>query len=204
MINRLSKTKAFTLLEVLVVLLLVSLIFTVVFSVFRSTGIGALSLTKDAEALKQKAFLKYRLKHQLEGLIRDFELKKEEDGEIYLSFVTSVGEVYSGVVQVYYRFADNKLFYCEKPFQNVEADFISAHNISGGDKPLLYRVFQNSFSCEKKEYVVGNFNKFKVRVFYRGRWYSEEESFRGKPEKVEITLDNTKLIAIVRVGQVYP
>ncbi len=170
--------KGFTLFEILVVLLLVSILFGVVISVVRSVGQGSLVIKEEAEKLREKVYLAYRLKHQLEGLKRNLILKKDEEN-FYLAFVTSSGEVYPGVVKVRYRFSEGKLFYCES----------------------LY-TFNDLLSCEKdSETLVGHFKSFKVKVFYRGRWYPEDKDFSGIPEKVKIFLDDTQIIAEIWIGR---
>ncbi|WP_297057601.1 prepilin-type N-terminal cleavage/methylation domain-containing protein [Thermosulfurimonas sp.] len=172
--------RGFTLLEILVVLLLLSLIFGTVVAVFRSAGRGALTLQQDAEHLYRKILLSYRLRYQIEGLLRSFRLERREDG-LYMGFITSVGETYPGVVQVRYRYEDKELFYCEKPYPYGEI-----------------------FSCDEgQEVSLGIFENFKIKVFYKGRWWSEDEGFFGSPEKVEVNLEGTRMIVSVRVGRVW-
>ncbi|HFC98621.1 MAG TPA: prepilin-type N-terminal cleavage/methylation domain-containing protein [Thermosulfurimonas dismutans] len=172
--------RGFTLLEVLVVLLLLALIFGAVITVFRTAGRGALTLQRDAERLSRRTLLSYRLRYQLEGLLRSFRLERRED-VLYMGFVTSVGETYPGVVQVRYRYKGKELFYCEKPYPYGEI-----------------------LSCdESREISLGTFENFKVMVFHGGRWWSEEEGFFGTPEKVEVDLEDTRMIVPVRVGRVW-
>ncbi len=170
--------KGFTLLEILVVLLLLSLIFGTVVTVFRTAGQGALLLKRDAERLYQRAFLAYRLRHQLEGLLRSFRLEKRE-GTLYMGFVTSSGENYPGVVQVRYRYSGGELFYCEKPYPEGEI-----------------------LSCEAgREIRLASLESFEIEIFQGGRWRSGEEGFSGRPEKIAFTLEDLKMVVPVRVGR---
>lgn len=172
-----KNNRGFTLLEILAVLLLLSLIFGTVVTVFRTAGRGALSIRQDAERLYQRVFLTYRLRHQIEGLLRSFRLEKREDG-LYLGFITSSGETYRGVVQVRYRYSGKELFYCEKPYPHGEI-----------------------LSCdEAREVSLGTFEDFRVKVFSGGRWWPEDEGFQGMPEKIEVDLEDTRIIVPVRVG----
>ncbi len=175
------KKKGFTLLELLIVLILLSIVFTVVLSVIKSVGQGSIFLKKQAETLKKKAYIYYTLKHQLEDIKRMLVFKKDEEGDVYLGFITTLGEVYPAVVKVRYRFDKGKLFYCES----------------------LY-TYDNFLSCENNtETLLGYFKRFKVRIFYRGKWYSEGKSFSGIPEKVEVILGNTPIIAEIRTDRVF-
>ncbi len=174
-----KRDRGFTLLEVLVVLLLLSLIFGTVVTTFPTAGRGALTLRRDADRLYQRVFLTYRLRHQIEGILRSFRLEKREDG-LYMGFITSSGETYRGVVQVRYRYDGKELFYCENPYPYGEI-----------------------LSCDEgKEISLGTFEDFRVKVFHGGRWWPEDEGFSGMPEKVEVDLEDTRMIVPVRVGWV--
>ncbi len=169
--------KGFTLLEVLVVLILVSLIFSVVLTVVKGIGGGALELKNQAEELKNNIYLSFRIKQQLESLYRNLALEQREDG-LYLGFVTASGEVYRGIVKVRYRFSDGKLFYCES----------------------LY-TYNDLLSCENgHEYFLTKLNNFKVRIFYRGKWF-EGKNFYGQPEKIEVYINKYRIITKVHVGR---
>ena len=171
--------RGFTLLEVLITLSIFSLIFLAVVMVFRVTGGGSLEVRKNAEVLYQQIYLTYRLRNQLEGVLRSLAFKKEEN-TLYLGFITSYGEVYPGVVSVRYKYKDGVLFYCEKPYP-----------------------YGDILSCEEeKEYQLGNFENFNIQVFYKGKWFEPEKGFKGLPKKVKIEIENIKIIVPIRVGWV--
>jgi len=174
-----ARNRGFTLPEVLVVLLLISLIFGAVLAVLVSVGRGSLEADRRAGELDRRAFLLYRLRHQLEGALRGLRLERREDG-LYLAFVTPVGEVHPGVVGVRYRYAEGRLYYCENPYPRAD---------------LLF--------CEEgKEFSLGDFEDFEVRVFSQGKW---REGFGGGlPEKVEILLGDSRMVIPLRVGERFP
>jgi prepilin-type N-terminal cleavage/methylation domain-containing protein len=180
-----KKKKGFTLLEVLIVFILVSLIFVVIYESFKITGEGGFLFSKKGDELSFKLELFYRLKHQLEGVLKNFGMKKENSTYI-LSFVTSQGEIYRGVVSANYFFKDNKIFYCENPYYSGEL-----------------------FKCKKEKSFLGRVQNWDIKVLYNGRWFDikedvrEERPFIGIPEKVKVSLNDTKLVAIIRVSTKY-
>ncbi len=179
------KRKGFTLLEVLVVFILVSLIFVVVYESFKVTGEGGVIFIRKGDRLSSRLELFYRLKHQLEGVLKNFGVKKENSTWI-VSFVTTQGEFYRGVVLANYFFKNNRIYYCEYPYYPGEL-----------------------FKCKKERGFIGKVKKFDMKVLYNGKWLDlrkdikEKGIFIGIPEKVKIRLGDIWFVAITRVKTKY-
>ncbi len=102
--------RAFTLIEVLVVLTIMGLVFSVLILVF-SRGIdSSLNITQKSEDLKRKAVLFWDLQRKVFGAK---EIKIDPKG-IYM--LTSAGSFNKGVVKCAYIFKDKKLYYYEFPY----------------------------------------------------------------------------------------
>ncbi len=105
-----SKDRAFTLVEVLVVLTLIGLTFSVLLFVFSRGVDSSLNLTGRAERLKLEARLFWDLQRKILGAKR----LKVENNNLYL--ITSAGDFYPGVVKCAYLYRDGELYYYEFPY----------------------------------------------------------------------------------------
>ncbi|HIC97802.1 MAG TPA: prepilin-type N-terminal cleavage/methylation domain-containing protein [Aquificaceae bacterium] len=113
-----SSNRAFTLVEVLLVLTLLGLTFSTVLFVFLR-GIGSsLSVLESSEKLSGEASLFWDLQRKVFGASR---IKIEND-RLYM--ITSGGTYYEGVVRCAYFFREGKLYYYEFPYPWGEIDDI--------------------------------------------------------------------------------
>ena len=130
------KDRAFTLIEVLIVLTLIGLTFSLLLLVF-SRGIdSSLNLSEGSEALKRESSLFWELQRKILGAKR---IKVDRES-IYM--ITTGGSFNRGVVKCAYLFRDGKLYYYEFPYPYGAIDEIE----------------------EEKLYEVGKFRSFRVSV----------------------------------------
>jgi len=169
--------KGFTLIEVLIVLMLISLLFSVVLLVFKVAGIHGIIYEKEAEILRNEAVLFYKLKHQLESS-ENINLEKRGK-EIILKILTPDGESISGLVDACYIYANNTLYYEEKLNGLKEKDF-----------------------CTSLKNPIARIRKFKVQIFKAGRTYTEDTGFTGIPDKIRLELNNLIINAQPRFAEV--
>jgi len=161
------RVRAFTLIEVLVVLTLLGLTFSALLIVF-SRGIdSSLRITEESESLKPKASLFWDLQRKIVGAKR---LRVENNN---LSMITSGGTIYRGVVKCAYVFKDGKLYYYEFPYPYGAIDEI--------EEDKLQRVGEfDSFEVQVKEgnRVLNSYDGIPDEIIVKvGK---EEFVFRGK------------------------
>ena len=118
-----SKDRAFTLVEVLVVLTLIGLTFSVLLLVFSRGADSSLNLTSRAESLKLEARLFWDLQRKILGAKR---LRIENDN-LYL--ITSAGDFYPGVVKCAYLYRNGELYYYEFPYPYGAIDEIEEEKL---------------------------------------------------------------------------
>lgn len=104
------RSKAFTLIEILVVLTLLGLTFSALLLVFSRGLDSSLRITENSEKLKLKATLFWDLQRKIVGAKRI----RVENNNLYM--ITSGGSIYRGVVKCAYIFRDGKLYYYEFPY----------------------------------------------------------------------------------------
>ncbi len=118
--------RAFTLVEVLLVVSLVGLLFgVVIFSFYRATD-SSVTLLTSSELLKQEAILYWELERKILGA-KQIHI---ENDRIYM--ITTGGNYYSGVVKSAYFVKDKKLYYYEFPYPYLSIDDIdedAAHEV---------------------------------------------------------------------------
>ena len=131
--------KAFTLVEVLVVLALAGLLFGMLSFAFYRASNGSLSLLQLSENVKREAVLYWELERKIIGAK---EIHIEND-RIYM--LTTGGSLYEGVVKCAYFVKDGVLFYYEFPYPYLSLDDIE----------------------ETKAYKVMEVKNFKVRAKIR-------------------------------------
>ncbi|RLJ70877.1 prepilin-type N-terminal cleavage/methylation domain-containing protein [Hydrogenivirga caldilitoris] len=138
------KVRAFTLIEVLVVLTLLGLTFSALLLVF-SRGIdSSLGITEESERLKLKASLFWDIQRKITGAKRI----RVENNNLYM--ITSGGTIYRGVVKCAYIFKDGRLYYYEFPYPYGAIDEIE----------------------EDKLQRVATFHDFSIRVYERDREFN--------------------------------
>ncbi|NPA40002.1 MAG: prepilin-type N-terminal cleavage/methylation domain-containing protein [Thermodesulfobacteria bacterium] len=169
--------RGFTLVEVLVVLILVSLLFSVILLVFKVAGIHGIIYEREAEKLRNEAFLFYELKHQLESS-QGIEVKRVGN-RVILEITTPDGESVPGIVDACYIYANQTLYYEEKLHGLEEKDF-----------------------CTLLKNPVARVLKLKIRIRKAGKIYTEEEGFKGIPDEVRLTLDDVVINAKPKFAEV--
>ncbi|WP_457600652.1 prepilin-type N-terminal cleavage/methylation domain-containing protein [Hydrogenivirga sp.] len=105
-----SRGRAFTLIEVLVVLTLLGLTFSILLLVFTRGVDSSLNLSGSSEALRLKASLFWDMQRKLLGARRI----RVEDDSIFM--VTTGGSFSEGVVKCAYIYRDGRLYYYEFPY----------------------------------------------------------------------------------------
>lgn len=106
-----KRTKlAFTLVEVLIVLSLLGLTFSILVLVFSRGVDSSLNITEGAESLKREVSLFWDLQRKIVSATRI----KVEDGNLYM--FTSAGSFNEGVVKCAYIRRGDKLYYYEFPY----------------------------------------------------------------------------------------
>jgi len=167
--------KAFTLLEMLITLMLVSLIFSLILILLKAVGVEGVIWGKKSEKLFRQIDTFFQLKHQLEGLSSPlkFEIQKKQKK---LIFSSTQGISFRGLVDVCYVYEDGILYYSEK--------------VSGLKKKNF---------CRNDLTPIGGFGNFSVKVFVRGKWI--KGSFLESPEKVIIKLGTFEVFVTPKIGK---
>ncbi|RUM32900.1 MAG: prepilin-type cleavage/methylation domain-containing protein [Aquifex sp.] len=161
-------SEAFTLVEVLIVLSIISLIFTLLFtSLTRVVGVS-LDTVKTSEKLKEEMLLFWELKRSFVGAK---EILIKEGREVYL--ITSGGNRYKGVVKKAYIFKDNYLYLYEFPYPIGSIDFYE----------------------EDKLMKIGKFASFRV---YALDSQGKHENFKGIPPYVIVELEKKEFTFKIR------
>ncbi len=131
--------KAFTLVEVLVVLTLMGLLFGMLSFAFYRASNGSLNVLQLSESIKREAVLYWELERKITGAKEIY----IENDRIYM--LTTGGSLYDGVVKCAYFVKDGALFYYEFPYPYLSLDDIE----------------------ESKAYKVMEVESFKVRAKVR-------------------------------------
>lgn len=120
------KRRAFTLVEVLVVLTLIGLTFSLLLLVFSRGVDSSLNVSSRGEWLRMGAQLFWDLQRKVLGATRI----KVENNNLYM--VTSAGDFYPGVIKCAYIYRDGELYYYEFPYPYGAIDEI--------EEDKLYRL----------------------------------------------------------------
>jgi len=142
-----SKGRAFTLVEVLVVLTLIGLTFSILLFVFSRGVNSSLSLSQSSERLKSEASLFWELQRKVVGASR---IKVSRDG---LYMITTGGSFNGGVVKCAYLYRDGDLYYYEFPYPYGAIDEVDENGL----------------------YKLGTFTEFRVVAMERNREYEAYE-----------------------------
>lgn len=106
----LKNSRGFTLTEVLLVLIITGLIFSVITLVFSSSVNNSLNLISRAETLKKEASLLWNIQRKI---LSSTELLLEKDK---LHMITAAGDFFEGVVKCSYIIKEGTLYYYEFPY----------------------------------------------------------------------------------------
>jgi len=140
------KSRAFTLIEVLVVLTLIGLTFSVLLLVFSRGVDSSLSLSGSSRSLVERASLFWDLQRKILGA------NKIEVSGNALYMITSGGTLYEGVVKCAYIFRDGRLFYYEFPYPYGALDEVEEEKLQELGKVSEFRVLAVVGNREEKFY----------------------------------------------------
>lgn len=137
--------KAFTLIEVLIVLTLLGLIFSILSVVFYSNIKNSLILITDSDKLKNNANIFWSINRKI---LSSKEILLEK-GDLYM--ITSAGDYYEGIVKCAYIYRGGKLLYYEFPYPYGDLRFYE----------------------EEKLHSLGLMKNFKITAFKNEKKYDE-------------------------------
>ena len=103
--------KAFTLIEILVVIAILSLLFSTITVIFKSLYEGSLKLSSSSQELSKKIQIFWTLTRALYGSKK---VILKNGTQLYL--ITTGGQFYGGVVKAVYIFKNGSLYYYEYPY----------------------------------------------------------------------------------------
>ncbi|MGB9873733.1 MAG: type II secretion system protein [Hydrogenobacter sp.] len=138
--THLKDKKGFTLLEVLVVLMIVGILFSVLSYSFYSFLTNSTNLLADSEKLKQEASLLLNIQRKVLSA-KTLYIEKDK-----LFMITSAGDYYEGVVKCAYIYKEKTLYYYEFPYPYGDIRFYE----------------------EDKLIKLGRFESFSVRAYAGG------------------------------------
>ena len=140
------RCRAFTLVEVLVVLTLIGLTFSLLLFVFSRGVDSSLNLSRRGEALSMEARLFWDLQRKILGATRI----KVESNNLYM--VTSAGDFYPGVVKCAYIYRDGDLYYYEFPYPYGAIDGIEEERLYRLGKVESFEVVAVAGNREERVY----------------------------------------------------
>jgi len=164
------KQRGFTLVEVIVVLVLLGLIFSILLVVYIGGIKNSLGLLKRSESLNLEGRLFWRFTRSIFGASR---VKLVNGTALYL--ITTGGNVFRGVVwEAYIYNPQNKtLDYYEFPYPPEKIDEIPPQAVS---------------------YRLGKFSNFLIMAVDTGRTYAD---YSGLPDKIEVKINNNTYMFLI-------
>ena len=154
--------KAFTLIEVLIVLTIISLVFTTVIFSFKRVVDSSLNTIGKGENLKKELLLFWELQRAFYGAKR---IMIKEGREVYL--ITSAGEKFRGLVKRAFIYKEGTLYSYEFPYPSGSLDLI--------EEEKLQKV-----------------NEFKNLKFYAIDSQGKHENYDGLPDYVVVEIEDKK------------
>lgn len=145
----LKNKRGFTLIEVLIVVILIGLIFSLLSMIFYSNINNSLHLILESEKLQREASLFWNIQRKIASA-KEIQLDK---GNLHM--LTTAGDYYEGVVKSTYIFRDGNLFYYEFPYPFGDLRFYE----------------------EDKLYNLGKFKNFNIWAFKNEKRYDEFTGF---------------------------
>ncbi len=137
--------RAFTLVEVLLVVVLLSVFFGVLSYSFYSSVRSSYALSGTAQMDKDTALLFWNLQRKLSGAV-DLYLKKDA-----LFMLTSAGDYYQGLVKCAYIYKDGWLYYYEFPYPYGDITYYEEDRLVrvGRFEGLSLRAYMNGQYVEE-------------------------------------------------------
>ncbi len=137
--------KGFTLIEVLIVILLIGLIYSILSMIFYSNIGNSLNIISDSEKLKREANFFWNIQRKVASA-KEIHLNK---GNLYM--LTTAGDYYEGLVKSVYILREGNLYYYEFPYPYGDLRFYE----------------------EDKLYNLGKVEKFQILAFKNENKYDE-------------------------------
>ncbi len=164
-----NRSKAFTLIEILVVLALFSLIFGLIAFSFHNVVRNSIHLVESGSDVKEKALLFWDIQ---KAVLSAKDIYIEESGENSVLYLITAGGLFSeGVVKAEFFLEEGLLHYREFPYDYGDIRY--------GDEGNTYKL--------------APLKLFKI-VAFNGR--NEVTNFRGIPEYIIIEMDDRKFTIV--------
>lgn len=159
--------KGFTLIEVIITMMILSLVFSIVsFSIY-STIKNSLDIKGQSEKLKEEASFFWDMQKKFSTSTKTF-LRNNNGYPILVLYNTS-GNYYKGLVKSVFFVRDDDLYYYEFPY--VYAD------------PYFYD--------EKQSYRVFHFESFDISAFVQNKSFKD---FEGNPDMLIIQINEKRMV----------
>lgn len=163
--NMKSKNKkGFTLIEVLIVIVLIGLIYSLLSMIFYSNIGNSLNIISDSEKLKREANFFWNIQRKVASA-KEIYLNK---GNIYM--LTTAGDYYEGLVKSAYIFREGNLYYYEFPYPYGDLRFYEEDKLNNLGKIDKFQIL--AYKNENKydeftgfpDYFLVDYNERKIIV----------------------------------------
>ena len=159
-INYFKGNKAFTLIEILVVVAILGLIFSTIAIIFKNLYEGSLQLSSSSQELSKKIQTFWTLTR---ALYSSKKVVLKNGTQLYL--ITAGGQFYGGVVKAVYLFKNGTLFYYEYPYP-----------------------YGSLYDYDKKKLIeLAKFKNFKIYAIIEG---IPKKTFYKKAKLYQLLIDN--------------
>lgn len=132
--TNLRHKEGFTLIEVLIVIILIGLIFSILSMIFYSNISNSLNFISRSEKLKREANFFWNIQRKIASA-KEIQLDKNN---IYM--FTTAGDYYEGMVKSAYIFRDGNLFYYEFPYPYGDLKFYEEDKLNNLGKVKNFRI----------------------------------------------------------------
>lgn len=126
--------RGYTLIEVLIVITIIGIIFSVLSIIFFSSITNSLDLIENSEKLKRQAILFWDFQRKI-GSAKEILLEK---GELFM--ITTAGDYYEGVVKCAYISKGDSLFYYEFPYPYGNLKFYEENKLINLGKIKNFKI----------------------------------------------------------------
>lgn len=134
--------KGFTLIEVLIVIVLIGLIYSLLSMIFYSNIGNSLNIISDSEKLKREANFFWNIQRKVASA-KEIYLNK---GNIYM--LTTAGDYYEGLVKSAYILKEGNLYYYEFPYPYGDLRFYEEYRLNNVGKVEKFQIL--AFKNENK------------------------------------------------------